>query len=57
MSWSSLELSGPAEHPLADDRAAELEEGRVQLGETLVASSQPAQVVQPGEGPLHHPAL
>jgi hypothetical protein len=29
----------------------------VQLGTALIAGAQPPQVVQPGEGALHHPAL
>lgn len=49
--------SGPAQHPLADDGTAELEECQVQLGAALIPRAQAAQVVQPGETALDDPSL
>jgi hypothetical protein len=42
--------------PPAGQRATELEEGGVKLGPAFTAGTQPAEVVQPGEGPLDDPA-
>ncbi len=47
----------PLELALTDHSAAEQHERHVQLGATLVSDPQPTQVVQPGEGALHDPAL
>ena len=50
-------MNGPAQRALADHGAAEQHEREVQLGAALIARPEPAQVVQPGEGALHDPAL
>ena len=41
---------------MADEAAADREEGLVDLGTAVVADEQPFEVVQPGEGALDHPA-
>jgi hypothetical protein len=51
------EQSGPAEHALADDRAAEVQERLVIGGLALVADPEPAEVVKPREGSLDDPSL
>src|SRR5688572_1348367 len=56
-STSSTDRSRPPEHPLADHRAAQLDERLVQLGSPFVAGAQAPEVVQPGEGALDDPAL
>jgi hypothetical protein len=42
---------------VADDAAAECEEGFVDVGAAVVADEQPFELVQPGEGALDHPAV
>jgi hypothetical protein len=42
---------------VADERAPEGEEGLVDVGAAVVATCEPAVVVQPGEGALDDPAL
>ncbi len=56
MRWRS-DRSGLAEHALADNGAAELQKRQVQLGAALVAGTQTAEIVQPGETALNDPAL
>lgn len=50
-------MIGPEEHPLADHRAAEIEECEVDLRVALPANPQSTEVTQPRERPLHHPPL
>src|SRR5947207_10967874 len=41
----------------ADEGAAEVEEGLMNVAASLVAHRQPPEASQPGEGALHHPAV
>jgi Plasmid pRiA4b ORF-3-like protein len=49
--------SRPAQHALADHRAAQEHEREVQFGVTLIAGAQSAKVVQPRKGALDDPPL
>ncbi len=46
---------GPASE--ADDRTPDGQEGFMNVGAALVAHPQPAELVQPPQGPFHHPAV
>jgi hypothetical protein len=45
-----------SESSQADDAAGELKQAEVQVGAYLVADTQALELVEPGEGPLDHPA-
>ena len=52
-----LSQCGVAESAVADEAAAEREEGLVDVGTAVVAHEQPFELMQPGEGALDDPAV
>ena len=46
-----------AQSRIADHASCELQEGQVDNRPTLVAHGEPLEVPEPGEGPLHNPAV